>query len=94
MGRRLYIVCYDICSPKRWRRVFTLMGQTGQHRQLSVFLVKTDRRGLKRLAGKLENLIDPDEDSVIIAPVGRGEANRLIELGMKGTMPGARVLIV
>lgn len=94
MARRLYIVCYDIRSPKRWRRVFALMDRSGLHRQLSVFLVKKDRRGMERLINDLDGLIDPDEDTVVIAPVGRGEVDRITELGVKGAMPGAQVLIV
>lgn len=94
MAQRLYLVCYDIRSPKRWRRVFALMDRSGTHRQLSVFLVRKDRRTIAGLARALEGLIDPAEDSVVIAPVGRGEADRMIELGIPGPLPGAQILIV
>jgi len=94
MARRLYIVSYDIRSPKRWRRVFARMKRAGSHRQYSVFLVKTDAKGLKTLATDLEQLIDPRVDSILLAPLGRGPADRMTELGVKGEMPGAQLLII
>ena len=94
MSQRLYIVSYDIHDRKRWRRVFTLMERRGEHRQLSVFLVKTDRVGLRSLIRALNERIDAEEDSVVIAPVGRGVDDRMTELGVKGPMPGAEVLII
>lgn len=93
MPHRLYIVTYDISSPKRWRRVYAHLHKLGEHRQLSVFLVKTDARGLDRLAARLEGLIDPKTDSILIAPVGRGEADRMVELGLPGPSPGAQLVI-
>ena len=94
MRRRLYLVCYDIRNPKRWRRVFRLMERTGVHRQYSVFLVRKDRTAIFRLAESLKGLIDETEDSVVIVPVGRGLADSMIELGPAGLMPGARVAIL
>ena len=35
--RRLYFVTYDICDPKRLRRVYKTMKGFGAHLQLSVF---------------------------------------------------------
>ncbi|WP_298572034.1 CRISPR-associated endonuclease Cas2 [uncultured Aliiroseovarius sp.] len=94
MPRRFYIVSYDIRDRKRWRRVFALMDRRGEHRQLSVFLVKTDNSGLRSLVNALAEIIDPTEDSVIIAAVGRSTDSQMIELGAKGPMPGAEVLII
>lgn len=94
MVQRLYIVAYDISSPKRWRRVFAALHRKGEHRQLSVFLVKTDARGVARLAATLQDLIDPETDSVLIAPVGRGEGDRMVELGIPGPSPGAKLVIM
>ena len=34
--RNTYIVCYDICEPKRLRDVFKMMCGWGDHLQLSV----------------------------------------------------------
>lgn len=92
MTRRLHIVCYDIRCPKRWRRVFALMKRSGKHRQLSVFLVHANRAGVERLVHWLEKIIDPDEDTVLIAPVGNG--GQMIELGVSSEPPGAKLLII
>ena len=35
--RRLYLVAYDICDPKRLRKVFKTMRGFGEHLQFSVF---------------------------------------------------------
>jgi CRISPR-associated protein Cas2 len=91
---RLHAVAYDIRDRRRWRRVFKLMKKKGAHRQLSVFLVRATPAQVAALARELENLIDPEQDSVVILPVDELAASRFIELGPKGEMPGARVLIV
>ena len=92
-GRRLWVVTYDIRDRKRWRRVFRLMEKRGAHRQLSVFLVKADARGIRRLTADLARLIDPLADSVLIAPVDGGTAGDWQSLGLPGPVPGAKVVI-
>ncbi|MCB1329097.1 MAG: CRISPR-associated endonuclease Cas2 [Maritimibacter sp.] len=94
MAQRIYIVAYDISDRKRWRRVFGVLHRKAEHRQLSVFLIKTDAKGAARLAATLQKLIDPKTDSVLIAPLGRGDDDRMIELGVSGPYPGARVAII
>lgn len=77
MTRTNYIVTYDICDPKRLRRVFKTCKDYGLHLQLSVFecdLTPMERIELER---KLGELINNDEDQVLfieLGPsVGRGE---------------------
>ena len=94
MAQRLYIVTYDISCPKRWRRIFATLHRKAEHRQLSVFLLKTDAKGVARLAANLDRLIDPKADSVLIAPIGRGGGDRMIELGIPGPIPGAQLVII
>jgi len=91
MARRLYLVSYDIRSPKRWRRVFRLMERSGTHRQLSVFFLRATRTEIARLARELEEMIETEQDSVLIAPVDKVG---LRELGVRSDMPGARVVIM
>ena len=40
----LYIVTYDIASPRRWREVFRIMEGFGEWVQLSVFQCRLTRR--------------------------------------------------
>lgn len=94
MAQRLYIVTYDISDPKRWRRVYGVLHRKAEHRQLSVFLLKSDAKGVARLAATLAEMIDPRSDSVLIAPVGRGDGDRMIELGISGPLPGAKIAII
>lgn len=74
-NERLYIVAYDISSPKRWRRVFRLMKGYGRWLQLSVFQCRLTARRRADMAAALELLIKREEDHVLIIDVG--EADRV-----------------
>ena len=74
-SERLYIVTYDISSPKRWRRVFRLMKGYGRWIQLSVFQCRLTARRRADMAAALELLIRREEDHVLIIDVG--EADRV-----------------
>lgn len=74
-SERLYIVTYDISSPKRWRRVFRLMKGYGRWIQLSVFQCRLTARRRADMAAALELLIKREEDHVLIIDVG--EADRV-----------------
>lgn len=68
--RRLYLVTYDICEPRRLRKVFKTVQGFGEHLQLSVFqcdLTATDRIELQ---AALEEIIDHSEDKVLIFDLG------------------------
>ena len=93
MAQRLWIVSYDVSCPKRWRRVFALMKRKGVHRQLSVFLVRTDAAGQRRLLADLSCLIDPTKDSLLMAPIDAA-GGAIAELGLQGPTPGAPVLLI
>ena len=77
MTRTNYIVTYDICDPKRLRRVFRICKDHGLHLQLSVFecdLTPMEKIQFENLLGRV---IDHEEDQVLfidLGPaVGRGE---------------------
>ena len=63
---RLYIVAYDISSPKRWRRVFKLMKGQGEWLQLSIFQCRLSAKRRVELQSALELLINRQQDHVII----------------------------
>ena len=94
MAQRLHIVAYDITCPKRWRRLFGLLKRRGAHRQFSVFLVLLDREGIRKLAAEIRQIVDPDSDRVLIAPLDQEAATRLIEIGTPGPLPGPVIAIV
>ena len=68
--RNTYIVCYDICEPKRLRDVFKVMRGWGDHLQLSVFECRLTRRDLVTLRAKLAEIIDHRQDQVLFVDLG------------------------
>lgn len=67
---RLYLVTYDISSPKRWRRVFKALKRIGERKQLSVFMVQSSATRAQRLKAQLDSLIDPETDKIMIIDLG------------------------
>ena len=66
-----WLVCYDICHPKRLRRVYTTMRGYGEHLQYSVFHCVLSPVQLACLHAELEDIIAPTEDQVLLVPLGR-----------------------
>ena len=73
MEEHLYIIAYDIRSPRRWRRVFRLLQGYGEWLQLSVFQCRLSRRRRAELKAALDALIKHDEDHVILLDLGPAE---------------------
>lgn len=72
--RRLYLVTYDICEPRRLRKVFKTMQGFGEHLQLSVF--QCDLTAIDRLEmhSELQSIINRDEDKVLIIDLGPSDS--------------------
>jgi CRISPR-associated protein Cas2 len=68
--RQTYVVTYDICDPKRLRKVYKLMLGWGEHLQLSVFQCELNHRELVELRGALARVIHHMEDQVLFVDVG------------------------
>jgi len=60
-----YLVCYDICEPKRLRRVHRLIRDWGVPIQFSLFEVELTLEQLKQLQGDLMGFINQAEDKVM-----------------------------
>lgn len=77
--RTAYIVTYDICEPKRLRRVYRVLRGYGDHLQLSVFRCELTAMELVELRARLHEAIHHREDQVLfvlIGPVdGRGSTS-------------------
>lgn len=71
--RRLYLVTYDICEPKRLRKVFKTMQGFGEHLQLSVFQCDLTAIDRIELQAELQKIINPDEDKVLIIDLGASD---------------------
>lgn len=75
--RNNYIVTYDICDPKRLRKVFKTCKGYGLHLQLSVFECDLTPSEKIEFESRLNELINHNEDQVLFIGLGptqsRGE---------------------
>jgi CRISPR-associated protein Cas2 len=71
--RRCYVVCYDIRSPKRWRKVFKVIKGFGEHWQFSVFFCVLRDIDRVRMQTLLEEVMNLKEDQCVIVDVGPNE---------------------
>jgi CRISPR-associated protein Cas2 len=71
---RYYLLCYDICDPKRWRLVHDIAKGYGAPLQYSVFqcILSNERKVL--LLESLRRVIKHDEDSVLVIDLADAQA--------------------
>ena len=69
----LYVITYDIASPKRWRHVYRIMSGYGSWLQLSVFQCRLTRMRLVELEAAVNEAIKHDEDHVLLLDLGPAE---------------------
>lgn len=95
--RTIYLVCYDICDPKRLRMVFQVMRGYGDHLQYSVFECALTPADLTKLRTALGGIINHAEDQVLFVSLGpaEGRGDRVITaLGKPYTNVDAPCFIV
>ncbi len=94
--RQAYIVTYDVCDPKRLRRVYKLMRGFGRHLQLSVFHCELDAARRIELMARLSREINHEEDQVLFVDIGpaSGRALESVESVGKAYVPRVRGAIV
>jgi len=71
--RRCYLVCYDICDPKRLRRVFKILKGYGEHWQFSIFFCVLKDIDRVRLQSDITAQINLKEDQTMILDMGPDE---------------------
>jgi len=75
--RRNFIVTYDICDPKRLRKVFKICKGYGLHLQYSVFECDLTESERATMEGELTEVMNLKEDQVLYIDLGpaahRGE---------------------
>lgn len=69
-----YLVCYDICEQKRWRKVYKAMKGYGEWLQLSVFQCRLNKINALQMTALISDLIDSSEDHVMIIDLGPAES--------------------
>ena len=92
-----YIITYDICDPKRLRRVFKCLSSWGEHLQYSVFRCQLNAADLVRVRSALTDIIHHSEDQVLFLNIGLfdGRAKQAIEaLGKPYQMPERKAIII
>lgn len=85
-----YIVSYDVCDPKRLRRIFKLMKGWGIPVQYSVFQCDLTEKQIIELQSELEDEMDLAVDQVLLINVGptNGRAkNAIRSIGKPYTFP-------
>lgn len=68
--RRNYIVTYDICEPKRLRKVFKVCKGYGMHLQYSVFECDLTDTELAQMKADLSDIMNMREDQVLFIDLG------------------------
>jgi CRISPR-associated protein Cas2 len=93
---RLYLVTYDISDPKRWRKVFRAMHGFGHWLQLSVFQCRLVARRRAEMTARLDKLIEPSEDHILIVDLGLADKVevRVESLGKGYEAPKRQAIIV
>lgn len=68
-----YIVSYDICDPKRLRKVAKVLQGYGQRLQYSVFECLLNDLSLPTVRAELASFINHSEDQVLFISLGSDE---------------------
>ena len=66
-----WLLCYDICDPKRLRRVHRLAANLGFPLNYSVYYLELIPAKYNELVGKLKKIIDQSVDDVRLYPCCR-----------------------
>lgn len=96
MARTRYLVSYDVCHPKRLRRVAKTMEGFGTRIQFSVFEVAMDEKRLNKMKAALHELLNHDEDQILFVSLGPEDSAHGLRIEAMG-LPYAqrsRVVIV
>jgi CRISPR-associated protein Cas2 len=75
---RLYVVAYDVASPRRWRRVVKAVKRLGRRAQLSVFICRATPQRIARLDAQLRRILDPATDRLVIVDLGVASAQGVL----------------
>jgi len=76
-----YLVSYDICDPKRLRKVARTCEDFGRRRQYSVFSCRLTAADLIRLKSRLYDIIERKTDQVLFIPLCNRCAEGIESLG-------------
>lgn len=67
-----WVICYDIANNHRRRRLRSLLKRYGDPVQESVFEVSLQPAALRQLRGRIEAVLDADEDRITFYDLASG----------------------
>jgi CRISPR-associated protein Cas2 len=89
-----YLVAYDICDPKRLRKVAKTCEDFGFRKQYSVFICRITATDLVRLKSRLYDIIELQEDRVLFIPLCNRCASGMESLGRPVERHDARDVVM
>jgi CRISPR-associated protein Cas2 len=89
-----YLVAYDICDPKRLRKVAKICEDFGMRRQYSVFFCRLAAVDLVRLKSRLYDVINLDQDQVLFIPLCGRCSGAIESLGRPIEAANARDVVI
>ncbi len=89
-----WVVAYDICNPRRLRRVAKVLEDYGRRVQKSVFEVEVGPSSFRELRLRLESEIEPQEDGVKYYPLCVSCRERTWFFGVGGEAFDDEVVVV
>jgi CRISPR-associated protein Cas2 len=89
-----YLIAYDICDPKRLRKVAKICEDFGLRRQYSVFFCRLAAVDLVRLKSRLYDVINLDRDQILFIPLCRRCASDVVALGRPIEAHDARDVVI
>jgi CRISPR-associated protein Cas2 len=84
MNRIRYLVSYDICDPKRLRRVARTLEGFGVRLQYSVFECPLDGTRLAQLKAELQALLNHEEDQILFVSLGPSASDASLVIDAMG----------
>lgn len=80
-GTMFYVIAYDIPNDRRRTKVHKALCGFGEWTQYSLFECFLSPKELVQLRAKLDDLLDPDEDSVRLYPLCEACRERVETIG-------------
>jgi CRISPR-associated protein Cas2 len=89
-----YLVAYDICDPKRLRKVAKICEDFGMRRQYSVFFCRLAAVDLVRLKSRLYDVINLERDQILFVPICARCGSAIETLGRSIEAVDARDVVI
>lgn len=80
--KKFVVVAYDIVSTKQRTKLMKLLKGNGEHTQKSVFECLLDDDQIRVLIQKIEELIDPEKDTVRLYTLTSREVAQITVVGI------------